>query len=81
MSSLYVKINALNAGSGQGGEGKCKGRKAVGFEPGTRVDWKFTAMKEGLSSQVSGFLLSFINSKYALTLFMYVPRIKRVLCR
>ncbi len=42
--------------SGAGGAEKHKGPKAVGFEQGTCVDGKFAAMKEGLPSQVSGFL-------------------------
>jgi hypothetical protein len=39
-----------------GGKGKRKGRKAVGFEQEPWVDGKFVTMKEGLSSEVSGFL-------------------------
>jgi hypothetical protein len=38
-----------------GGEGKCKGRKAVDLDLGTRVDRTFATMKEELPSQVSGF--------------------------
>jgi hypothetical protein len=44
-----------------GGEGKCKGSKAVDFEQGTRVDGTFATMKEGLPSQVSGFLILIIR--------------------
>jgi hypothetical protein len=38
MSSLNVKLNALCGVVSARGEGKCKGRKAVDFEQGTRVD-------------------------------------------
>ncbi len=41
--------------AGAGGEGKCNGRNAVGFEEGAWVDGKFATMKKGLPSQVSGF--------------------------
>jgi hypothetical protein len=40
-----------------GGEEKSKGRKAVDFEQGTRVDGTFATMKEGLPAQVSRFLI------------------------
>jgi hypothetical protein len=47
-----------------GGEGKCKGCKAVDFEQETRVDGTFATMKEGLPSQVNGYLI-LINRKSA----------------
>jgi hypothetical protein len=65
---------------GGGVEGKHKGRKAVGFERGTRVNGTFATMKEGLPSQVSGFLF-LMDRENALSFQICVyMQIKRTLC-
>jgi hypothetical protein len=63
-----------------GSEGKCKGCKAVDFEQGTRVDGTFATMKEGLPSQVSGFLILINKKALPSDIRVCVLKLKRVLC-
>jgi hypothetical protein len=57
------KMSCVGVVSTGGGEEKCKGRKAVDFEQGARVDGTCATMKIGLPSPVSAFLILISREK------------------